>query len=569
MSEQRKKNEKNFLVQGSILAIAGVITKLIGAFYRIPLLNIIGTEGNGYYSVAFSIYSVALMLTSYSLPLAVSKLVSARVAVGEYKNAHKIFRGAITFALLAGGFVALLVFFGADFIATTIMHLDMSAYALRVLAPCILIVALLGVLRGFFQGIGSMIPTAISQVIEQIINAVVSIAGAYVLLNAGKAVGKTRGDQSFGPAFAAAGAAVPIDKGVAAAGGTLGTVLGAFSALVFVGLVFLAYNKVFKRKMRRDHSKKRESYKTVYKVLFVTIAPVILSATVYNISDFVDTALFNNVMAAQGFSKKEYASLLGIFQGQYSTMINVPLSISSALAASLVPSLVATVQTGSRKQVHNKINTVSRFNMVIAIPCAVGFITLAKPILNMLYFTQDNTTAALMLQMGALSVVFFCLSTVTNSVLQGLDDMMTPVKNAAISLVIHIVTLFLMLVVLKWNIYAVVLSKIIFSGAICVLNAKALRDRIGYVQEKKKTFVIPALASLIMGVIAVLVHLIFELFAGPYIATIIALLAAVVTYGVAIVVLGGITEEELLGMPKGATLVTLCRRLHLIKGEYR
>ena len=198
--------------------------------------------------------------------------------------------------------------------------------------------------------------------------------------------------------------------------------------------------------------------------------------------------------------------------------------------------------------------------MVIAIPCAVGFITLAKPILNMLYFTQDNTTAALMLQMGALSVVFFCLSTVTNSVLQGLDDMMTPVKNAAISLVIHIVTLFLMLVVLKWNIYA---------GAICVLNAKALRDRIGYVQEKKKTFVIPALASLIMGVIAVLVHLIFELFAGPYIATIIALLAAVVTYGVAIVVLGGITEEELLGMPKGATLVTLCRRLHLIKGEYR
>jgi len=207
--------------------------------------------------------------------------------------------------------------------------------------------------------------------------------------------------------------------------------------------------------------------------------------------------------------------------------------------------------------------------MLIAIPCAVGFITLAKPILNLLYFTQDNTTAARMLQMGALSVVFFCLSTVTNSVLQGLDDMMTPVKNAAISLVIHIVTLFLMLVVLKWNIYAVVLSKIIFSGAICILNAKALRDRIGYVQEKKKTFLIPTLASLIMGVIAIVIHLIFELFAGPYIATIIALLAAVAAYGVSIVALGGITEEELLGMPKGATLVTICRRLHLIRGEYK
>ena len=556
MSEQRKKNEKNFLVQGSILAIAGVITKLIGAFYRIPLLNIIGTEGNGYYSVAFSIYSVALMLTSYSLPLAVSKLVSARVAVGEYKNARKIFRGAMTFALLAGGLVALLVFFGADFIATTVMHLDKSAYALRVLAPCILVVALLGVLRGFFQGIGTMIPTAISQVIEQIVNAVVSIVGAYVLLNAGKAVGKTHGDKSFGPAYAAAG-------------GTLGTVLGALSALIFVGIVFFAYNKVFKRKMKNDTSKRTEGYKRVYKVLFITIAPVILSATVYNISDFVDTALFNNIMAAQGFTKKEYASLLGIFQGQYSTLINVPLSISSALAASLVPSLVATVQTGNRKQVHDKINMVSRFNMLIAIPCAVGFVTLAKPILDLLYFTQDNTTAALMLQLGALSVVFFCLSTVTNSVLQGLDDMMTPVKNAAISLAIHIVALFIMLVVLKWNIYAVVLSKIIFAGAICILNAKALRSRIGYVQEKKKTFAIPTLAAVIMGVIAMLVHLIFELFISPYIATLLALVAAVITYGVAIVALGGITESELKGMPKGALLVKICRKLHLIRGEYR
>ena len=551
----KKKNDTSFLVQGSILAIASLVSRVIGLVYRIPLTAIIGDHGNDYYSCAYEIYSLLLLISSYSLPMAVSKMVSARISNGERQNAYRVFKGAMLFAAITGTIACVIVFFGAEEL-TRLFQTPLGVYALQVLAPTLIIVAVLGVFRGFFQGMGSMIPTAISQVIEQIVNAVISIAGAYLLFNAGRAVGKTRGDKSFGPAYAAAG-------------GTLGTVLGALSALIFVGFIFLAYHKIFKKKMKRDHSGKRESYRTVYKVLFVTIAPVILSATVYNISDFVDTALFNNVMAAQGFSKKEYASLLGIFQGQYSTMINVPLSISSALAASLVPSLVATVQTGNRKQVHNKINTVSRFNMLIAIPCAVGFITLAKPILNLLYFTQDNTTAARMLQMGALSVVFFCLSTVTNSVLQGLDDMMTPVKNAAISLVIHIVTLFLMLVVLKWNIYAVVLSKIIFSGAICILNAKALRDRIGYVQEKKKTFLIPTLASLIMGVIAIVIHLIFELFAGPYIATIIALLAAVAAYGVSIVALGGITEEELLGMPKGAALVTICRRLHLIRGEYK
>ena len=447
------------MVQGSILAIAGVITKIIGAVYRIPLMNIVGDEGMGYYNVAFSIYTVALTLTSYSLPLAVSKLVSARIAVGQYRNAYKVFKGAFTFALLSGGLVALIIFFGAEFIASNIMSMDMSVYALRILAPCILVVALLGVLRGFFQGNGSMVPTAVSQILEQIVNAVASIAGAYLLLQVGLGFAKTSGNDSFGPAYAAAG-------------GTVGTIAGAFFALVFIALLASAYMKIFKKRMRRDRSRRKESYQQVYRVLFITIAPVILSATVSNISDFVDNALFNNIMAAQGYEKTEYASLLGILGGQYTTMINVPLSVATALGASLIPSLVATVQTGSRKQIHQKITSVIRFNMCIAIPCAMGFLVLARPILDLLFFTQDNETAARMLQLGAISVVFFCLSTVTTSVLQGLDDMITPVKNSAIALVIHVLSLLLMMVVFEWNIYAVVLSKIVFSGALCILNAR-------------------------------------------------------------------------------------------------
>ena len=383
-----------------------------------------------------------------------------------------------------------------------------------------------------------------------------SIAGAYILLQVGKGLAETRGNDSFGPAYAAAG-------------GTVGTIAGAFFALLFIALLASAYLKVFKRKMRRDRSRKRESYQLVYRVLFVTIAPVILSATVSNISDFVDNALFNNIMAAQGYGKTEYASLLGILGGQYTTMINVPLSVATALGSSLIPSLVATVQTGSRKQIHHKITSVIRFNMCIAIPCAMGFLVLAKPILDLLFFTQDNDVAARMLQLGAISVVFFCLSTVTTSVLQGLDDMITPVKNSAIALVIHVVSLLLMMVVFEWNIYAVVLSKIVFAGALCILNAHALRERISYVQEQRQTFVIPAAASAVMGIAALVVHLLIELFVGKYVATVIAILVAIVVYGAALVLFGGVSEEELLDMPKGATLVTLCRKLHLIRGEYR
>ena len=224
-----KKKGTNFLMQGTILAAAAMITKIVGLAYRIPLTNIMGAEGNGYYGVVFQVYSLALMLTSYSLPMAVSKLVSARVALGQYKNAYRVFKGAMTFGILSGGIVSAIVFFNARFISEEIMKMGLSIYALRVLSPCILIVAILGVLRGFFQGYGTMIPTAISQVAEQLINAIVSVVGAYLLMQTGRSMASGEAKESYGAAFAAAG-------------GTLGTVIGALTALLF--LLFVSFSRV-------------------------------------------------------------------------------------------------------------------------------------------------------------------------------------------------------------------------------------------------------------------------------------------------------------------------------------
>lgn len=549
MGENKKNNDKSFIVQGSILAIAGVITKIIGAVYRVPLVNILGDEGMGYYGVAFQIYTIALTLTSYSLPLAVSKLISARNATGQYRNAHKVFKSALTFAFLAGGTAFLIIFFGADFIASDIMAMKLSSYALRVLAPCILVVAVLGVFRGFFQGNGSMVPTAISQVLEQVVNAVISIVGAYFLLKAGLAAKK-------GDDYATA---------MAATGGTLGTVAGAVSALLFLMFLFVAYQKVLKRQKKKDRTKHRESYKHIFKVLVLTIAPVLLSSTVYNLCGVIDNAMFGKIMSIQGFAESEYAGLLGILSGKYDTIINVPLAFSNALGASLVPSLVATVKTGNKNQINGKISLFTRFNMIIAIPSAVGILVLAKPILDLIFFTENNVAAAKVLQLGAISVIFYCLSTVTNAVHQGLDNMMVPVKSASISVVIHVISLFIMMVVFKWGIYAVVISKIIFAASASMLNSHALRQKVGYVQEQKKTFGIPLLASAIMGIAAFVVHFLLELILGDKIATVIAMLVAVAVYGVGLILLGGITEAEMKEMPKGAMLAKVCRKLHLYK----
>lgn len=222
-----KKRESNFLVQGSILAIASMVSRIIGLLYRIPMTNIIGDTGNSYYSAAFEVYNVLLLISAYSLPLAVSKLVSARVSKGEKKNAYRIVKGALVLALVTGVTASLVLYFGAEFFAN-LLQTPLSLIALKVLAPTIAVVAVLGVLRGFFQGLGTMMPSAVSQIVEQILNAVVSVAAAYLLFGYGARIGAVLGnEEKYGSAYGAAG-------------GTLGTNLGAVAALLFIGLLFKA-----------------------------------------------------------------------------------------------------------------------------------------------------------------------------------------------------------------------------------------------------------------------------------------------------------------------------------------
>ena len=557
MGSEQKKKSNNFLMQGVILAAAGIITRLIGIAYRIPVNNILGDEGQGFYGCAFSIYNIALLLTSYSLPLAVSKLVSARISKHQYKNAFRIFQSALLFALIIGGIVSAIVFFNADFIAGKVMSLRLSAYALCVLAPGLFIVAIMGVVRGFFQGMGTMVPTALSQIVEQIVNAIVSIIGASYLMEIGKKVATEKDNPSLPYAYGAAG-------------GTLGTVSGALAGLLFLLAIFGIFYTNFQKKLAKDHTQNEqlESYQDIYHVLFLTIAPVILSTAIYNVSETLDQGIFSNIMIAQGYKEKETAELLGMFTGKYNTLINIPLAVANAVGAALIPSLTATVASGTREEIHEKINMVIRFVMMIAIPCCAGFVALAKPILDLLY-TGNIDIPARMLQLGAITVVFYCLSTVTNAILQGVNKMTTPVKHGAISLVIHLVGLFIMLVFFKWGIYALVVGNIIFSLSMCILNSKALYQVTKYRQEVNRTFIIPLKASVLMGVIAVFTHLLCKATLPNAVATIFSILLAVVVYAIALLKLGALTADEIVALPKGAKIYRLLCKIHLVNEEYK
>lgn len=555
MGKSEKKSSGGFLLQGSILAFAGIITKIIGALYRIPMLNIMGLEGQGYYSIAFQVYSIALIISSYSLPLAVSKLVSAKVAKGQRKNANRIFKTAMTFAVAVGLIVGSAIFFGAELISTSVMESPSSTYALRVLAPALLIVAIMGVLRGYFQGLGTMVPTAISQVLEQILNAIVSVVGAYVLMEHGKTVALQQGNTSLGPAYSAAG-------------GTLGTVIGALVGLVFLFACYYAYRGSLSRQLKADHSRKLDDYGFIFKMLLLTIAPVILSTTVYNIGHIMGTAIFNKVMAAQGMAADVRAAELGKYD-QFDTLFNVPLAVANALGASMMPALVQAFANDDRKLMHSRIYMAIRFVMIIAIPSCFGFFALGKPIMDFIWPSIENTTQGHMMQIGAITLVLFSLSTVTNAVLQGIDRMMKPVKNAALSQIIYVVVLVITLVMLKWGVYSLIIAKIAFAISMCIMNARDIYIAIGYRQERQRTFVIPAIAGAVMGIAAFLVHFVLDIFIGGRIATLVAIMVAVVVYALALLKCGGLTEDEIIGMPKGATLLRLLKKLHLVKpGKY-
>lgn len=549
----KKRSSTGFLVQGSILAMASIVSRIIGLLYRIPLIGIIGDVGMDYYATAFEIYNNLLIISSYSLPLAVSKLVAADMSRGRKKNAFRIFRGALAFATLTGGIAALILFFGAEAF-TVAMKTPFSIFAVQVLIPTLVIVAVLGVLRGFFQGLGSMMPTAISQVLEQIANAIVSIWAAYVLYQYGSKVGAILGNQEN---YAAA---------YGAAGGTLGTGVGALTALLFSCFVLFAYMYAYKHQTKREGLSKVDSYKHIFHTLIITIIPVLLSTTIYNCNTLVDMAIFKNIASAQGYSALEISTWNGVYTGRYKTLINVPISIASALAASSVPALTAAYTKKNLDEVRSQINSAIRFIMLISIPCAVGMGVLAEPILKLVHLSDESGMAVIMLMYGAVSIVFFSLSTLSNGLLQGINRMKEPVKNAAIALVLHVIVLVVLMYAFKLNIYAVIFANAAFGLIMSVLNALSIHKYVGYKQEIVKTFLIPGLAAGIMGVVVWTLYkgLIYLLRINA-IATILSILIGAIVYFALVLLLKGMGEAELRRLPKGHLLVKLAKKAHLLR----
>lgn len=578
MASLENNKKSNFLVQAGILAAAGFISRIIGLLYRSPLTAIIGDLGNGYYQAAYNIYTIILLISSYSIPSAISKVIAQKLGVKEYRNAHRIFRCSVWYVLAVGGVASLFLFFGAGFLV------DGAAIpVLRVFAPTIFLYGLLGVLRGYFQAHRSMVQTSISQILEQIANALVSIGAALFLIHIfvpdsaariGEMLGKTLSGQpalygaAAGAVLAGQDAAYEVNHAMyGAIGSALGTGAGVSIGLLFMWSVYALNRGVLLRRADRDRNHEVESYRDISKMIVMVVTPFILSTAAYNLSTSLNSTVYLKLYrAVKGLDEATVYANYGVFSGKAVTICNIPVAFASAMTSAMIPAVAQLMAQENYEGTRLRVGMAVKSTMILAIPCSVGMFALAEPV-TWLLFPQKATIdlAARLLMAMAVSVVFFSLSTLSSSVLQGIGKVNTPIYNALIALAVQTVTLVVLLLYTNLDLYALVIANIVYSGLMCILNQVAVRRAIDYRQEFRHTFLLPFAAAAVMGVVALLVyHGLYLLTRSTVVSVIPAILIAAGVYFVLLILFRAVTEQELRGLPKGYLLVKAAKKCRLL-----
>lgn len=543
----KKSDGNNYLKQAGILAAAGIICRIIGILYRSPLTSIIGDEGNGYYTSAYNIYTIILLLSSYSIPSAISKIISAKLALKEYRNAHKIFHCALIYVCVIGGAASLFTFFGAGLFLE-----GEAAIVLKVFSPTIFLSGFAGVLRGYFQAHGSMIQTSFSQIVEQILNAVISIYAAHILI--GMAVSKSSTTKAI----------------YGAAGSALGTGSGVVVALLFMLAVYALNRKMLHKRMRKDRHRYTDSYRDILRGMLGTVTPIILSTFIYNFSTSFNQTVYSKVMIYfKGMSVAETATAYGVFAGKAMVIINIPIALAASLSSAMIPTISKSSALGERVTAQKKAENAMWTTMLIAIPAAIGMIALAKPIMQLLFPQKDTLElAAKLLAMIAVTVVFYSLSTLSNGILQGIGKVNLPVRNAAIALAVQTLLLIVLLIFTELDLYALVICLIVYSFMMCVLNSISMRRYIGVKENMKTMFFLPLAAACVMGLCAKGAYMILQIFVNSNVVCLVpSIMISVIVYVIIILKIGAVDKEQLLGFPKGKRIVEIVERCHLLKTE--
>lgn len=537
---ESNKGKDSFLRGAIILAVAGILVKVMGAFFRIPLGNLIGSNGMGYYQAAYPVYTLFLTLATAGFPTALAKLVSEKSAIGDHRGANKIFKVAYVVLLITGLISFSILFFGSNYIVTNLMKNPGAHYAMLAIAPALLFVPAMSSYRGYFQGQRDMSKIAISQLIEQFFRVILGIGLAYYFM------------QDSGPKMGAAGAIA-------------GATIGSIASMVYLIIIYIREGKKRKAQIKASKKFKEESiFKILSKILVVAV-PITIGAAVMPLVNMVDNVIVTRRLMDGGYTLEQAVSLFGQLTGMAMAIVNLPTVITSAIGMSLVPSISESFALGRLEKARKETKSSIKITLLVVLPCAFGIASLAEPIMNLLYPAENGLGSILFTVAPA--IIFLGLIFSLNGILQGMGKPMIPVIALSIGMLFKIIISYSLTVIPEINVKGSGLGTVTAYAVASFIELYFVKKYMG-VKFGKKEFIIKPLLT--VATMFASVKLSYTLIAnisglGNTIGTIISIVIGAIVYVFVLLGLGGISKDEMLMLPKGNKIYSFLRKRNIMR----
>ena len=538
MEKTKKLEKKDGFMKGVMaLMFSQVIIKLLGLLSKIFLTNKegFGDVGNGIYGSGYQIYAMLLTISSIGVPNAISKLISEKVAVDDYKSAHRIFRIALLVFGLIGLTGTLILFLGAGAIANAI-DVPEATLSLQVLSPSITFVTIASVLRGYFNGLDKVSITAKSQSLEQVFKTLITILAVELI-----------------------GMGTGLNTTLMAAGANLATTLSVTLSFLYIIMYYRTFRKIVKPKIKETTNYKYEKAKRVVRNILIVSIPITLSAIMSTLSKVVD--IVTVVKGLKTFLPDTLAKAqYGILSGKVDTLATLPLSFNIAFATALVPSVSALMAKRDEKTAGKRISLSLLITMIIGLPCTFGMMVFANPILNLLF--PNAPDGGFLLQIFSLTIIFAVLMQTTNGALQGLGRIMVPAITSFIGVMLKLILNLILVPNPKFGVNGAAIASVINNFFAFFLSFIILRKTIKLNLTFKKFILKPIIATFAMCVCS---YYLYTLMIGSIIsakiATILAIIIAVIVYLVMVVILKIFEEDEITMLPYGTKIYKILEKL--------
>ncbi len=529
MSEQKK---QNFLQGTALLAMATVIVKLVGALYKVPLNAIIGEKGFGYFSTAYEIYNILLMISTAGLPVAMSRMISEASSLEHYAQVRQVYATAKRIFLLLGIVGSVLMTAFCRPLARFWNQPDAWA-AIGCLGPCVLLICIMSAFRGYFQGQSNMIPTAVSQVLEVVTKLIVGMAAALAFLKA------------------------TADISLAAGGAILGV-----TASCLVSAVYLY--RCFRRSYTQlpDTGDTPKSFSATARELLKIAVPITVSSTILSIITSLSSKIYMGRLLGSGITQDAADTMRGVHV-MTQTIYNMPCAFITPITVSIIPAITAQITLKKFRETRMTEESAIRVTGIFAMPCAVGLVCLARPITALLggYSGERLVLAGQMMTVLGISVVFNALVLVTTAIMQAHGNVNRPVVNMLIGGVIKLIIVYVLTGNRAIGIVGTPIGTLTSYVVICILNVFSIRSLVADPPRILRNLIRPLLASCIMGVAVWLSWWCLStagvgsrvLLAGLPVAV------GMVAYVLAAIALKVITKEDCMLLPKGEKIAKILK----------